>query len=56
MGWQRNAWLNWSLVTKAYDGAAKQLSGDVSSAENSTDVVSNVQHGGVQLYVVLIML
>ena len=29
--------------TGAYEGAVKQLSGDVSSAENSTDVVSNVQ-------------
>ena len=37
------AWPKWSFVMKA-------------GAEISTDVVSNVQLGGVQLYVVLIML
>ena len=45
----REAWPNWSFVIKAYDGAVKQLPGDVSSAMNSTDVVSKVQLGGVQL-------
>ena len=38
---------------KAYDVAVDQ---QVSRAEISTDVVSNVQLGGVQLNVVLIML
>ena len=39
---------------KAYDGAVnQQLSGYVTSAEISTDVVSNVQLGGVHLYFVL---
>ena len=37
---------------KAYDGAVKQLSGQVTRAENCTDVVSNVQLHGVQLYAV----
>ena len=41
---------------KKDDGAVKQLSGDVSSAENGTDVVSNVQFEGVQSYFVPIML
>ena len=41
---------------KSYDGAVnQQLSGDVSSAEISTDGVSNVQIGCVQLYFVVIM-
>ena len=38
---------------KAYNRAVKQLSGDVSSAEDNTDVAVNVHLGGVQLYVVL---
>ena len=46
------AWLKWSLV-KAYDVAVDQ---QLSGAEISTDVVSNVQLGGVQVYVVVIML
>ena len=48
-----NAWPNWSLMMKAYDVAVDQ---QLSSAEISTGVVSNVQLGRVQLYVVLIML
>ena len=48
-----NAWPKWSFVMKAYDVAVDQ---QLSGAEFSTDVVSNVQLGGVQLYVVLIML
>ena len=52
----RKAWLNWSVVMKGYDGVInQQLSGDVTSAEIITDVVSKVQLGGVQLYFVLIM-
>ena len=51
-----SAWPKWSFATKAFDGAVKQLWGNVSSAENNTDVVINVQLGGVQVYVVLIML
>ena len=47
------AWPKWSFVMKAYDVAVDQ---QLSGAEISTDVVSNVQLGGVQLYVVLIML
>ena len=47
------AWPKWSFVMKAYDVAVDQ---QLSRAEISTDVVSNVQLGGVQLYVVLIML
>ena len=47
------AWLKCSFVTKAYDVAVDQ---QLSGAEISSDVVSNVQLGGVQLYVVLIML
>ena len=47
------AWLNWSLMG-AYDGAAdQQVSEDV---RISTDVVSNGPVGGVQLYIVLIVL
>ena len=42
----------WSFVMKAYDVAVDQ---QLSGAEISTDVVSNVQLGGVQVYVVLIM-
>ena len=47
------AWPKWSSVMKAYDVAVDQ---QLSGAEISTDVVSNVQLGGVQLCVVLIML
>ena len=43
----------WSFVMKAYDVAVDQ---QLSGTEISTDVVGNVQLGGVQLYVVLIML
>ena len=51
------AWPIWSLVTRAYAGAIdRDLSLDTTNAEISTDAVSNVQLGGVQLYVVLIML
>ena len=50
------AWPIWSLVTRAYAGAIdRDLSLDTTTAEISTHV-SNVQLGGVQLYVVLIML
>ena len=48
-----NAWPKWSFVMKAYDVAVDQ---QLSGVEISTDVVSNVQLGGVQLYVALIML
>ena len=48
-----NAWSKWSFVMKAYDVAVDQ---QLSGAEISTDVVSNVQLGNVQLCVVLIML
>ena len=41
---------------KAYDGAVKQLSGYVTSAEISTDVAIIVQLGRVQLRFVQIML
>ena len=42
------AWPNWSFVTKAHGGAVdQQLARDITSAEISTDVVSNVQLGGV---------
>ena len=42
---------------KAHDRAVnQQLPGDVTSAEISTEVVSNVQLRSVQLYLVLIML
>ena len=37
-------------ASNAYDVAVKQLSGQVTSAEISTDVAINVQLGGVQLY------
>ena len=51
------AWPIWSFVTRAYAGATdRDLSLDTTNAEISTDVVSNVQLGSVQLYVVLIML
>ena len=50
---QRKAWPKWRFVMKVYDVAVKQ---QLSGAEISTDVVSNVQLGGVQLFVVLIML
>ena len=50
--WQKGGLPNWSFVMKAYDGAVKQLSGQVTRAENCTDVVSNVQLRGVQLYAV----
>ena len=43
----------WSFVVKAYDVAVDQQLSDV---KTSKDVVSHVQLGGVQLYVVLIML
>ena len=46
------AWAKWGLVN-AYDVAVDQ---QLSGAEIRTDVVSNVQLGGVQLYVVMIML
>ena len=50
------AWPIWSFVTRAKPGAIdRDLSLDPTNAEISTDV-SNVQHGGVQLYVALIML
>ena len=50
------AWPTWSFVTRAYVGAIdRDLSLDMTNAEFSTDV-SNVQLGGVQLNVVLIML
>ena len=50
------AWPIWSFVTRAYAGAIdRDLSLDTTNAEIRTDV-SNVQLGGVQLYVVLIML
>ena len=45
-------WSKWSLV-KAYDVAVHQ---QLSGAEISTGVVSNVQLGGVQLYVIMIMM
>ena len=52
----RRAWPNWSFVMKAYYRAVnQQLSRDVTSAEISTNVVSNVQLRGVQLYFVLVM-
>ena len=44
---------NWSFVMSAYDWTVKQMSGHVTSAENSTDVVINVQLEGVQLCFVL---
>ena len=47
------AWPKWSFVMKAYNTAIDQ---QLSGAKISSDVVSNVQLGGVQLYVVLIML
>ena len=47
------AWPKWSFVMKVYDVAVDQ---QPSGAEISADVVSNVQLGGVQLHVVLIML
>ena len=50
---QWKAWPKWRFVMKVYDVAVKQ---QLSGAEISTDVVSNVQFGGVQLFVVLIML
>ena len=47
----------WSFVTRAYAGGIdRDLSLDTMNAEIITDVVSNVQLGGVQLYVVVIML
>ena len=50
------AWPIWSSVTRAYVGAIDRgLSLDTTNAEISTDV-SNVQLGGVQLSVVLVML
>ena len=52
----RVAWANWSFVMKAFHGAVKHLSGDVSGAENSAEVVMDLQHGGVQSYFVLIVL
>ena len=47
------AWPIWSFVIKAYDVAVDQ---QVSGAEISTDVVSNVQLGSVQLCVVVFTL
>ena len=50
-------WPIWSFVTRVHAGAIdRDLSLDTASAKISTDVVSNVQLGGVQLSVVLIML
>ena len=50
------AWPIWSFVTRAYAGAIdRDLPLDTTNADISTDV-SNVQLGGVQLDVVLIIL
>ena len=50
------AWPIWSFMTRAYAGAIdRDLSLDTTNADVRTDV-SNVQLGGVQFYVVLIML
>ena len=56
------AWPNWSFVKARVGGIYQQLPEDMTSAEISTDVLSNEsmtprkQSRGVQLYVVLIML
>ena len=51
------AWPIWSFGTRANAGAIdRDMPLDTTNAEISTDVVSNVQLGGVQLNVVLIML
>ena len=47
------AWPKWSFMMKAYDVAVDQ---QLPGAEINTDEVSNVQLGGVQFYVVLMML
>ena len=51
------AWPNWRFVMKAYDWAVnRQLSQNVTSAEFSMNLVSNVQLRAVQLCFVLVML
>ena len=51
------AWPTWIFATRAYAGAIdRDLLLDTTNAETSTDVVSNVQLGSMQLYVVVIML
>ena len=51
------AWPIWGFVTRAYAGAIhRDLSLDTMNAEISADVVSNVQLGSGQLFVVVIML